>query len=209
MFEGLTASVINYLKLAARISPFFLVFFLVLVSLFDSQWGIKGFVYLACVLILALVNFLIAIVMDANDPTINKHPLCRVFDFPMGGDTHSYSPALNSAIISYTLVYLLYPMVVNDTYNYGIIGMVTVLYLTDTFMSLSHDCTDTLGIILGTAIGAVLSFGVVFTILASGNESLLFFNELKSNNVVCKRPANQNFKCRVYKNGELISGFTN
>ena len=44
MFDGLTASVINYLKLAARISPFFLVFFLVLVSLFDSQWGIKGFV---------------------------------------------------------------------------------------------------------------------------------------------------------------------
>ena len=35
-------------------------------------------------------------------------------------------------------------------------------------------------------------------------ESLLFFNDLTSNNVVCKRPTNQTFKCSVYKNGQVI-----
>jgi len=209
MLEGLNPTIINYLKLIARISPFFLVFFLVAVSFFDSQWGIKGFVYLACVLILSMVVYLVAINLKtgdgAADDTYNKDIVCRMFDHPMG--THAFHrPALNSAILAYTIVYLVFPMVVNDSYNYGIIGMLTVLFLTDTFMTLSYSCTDTFSIVLGSSIGAILSFGIVFLFIASENESLLFFNELKSNNVVCKRPSNQHFKCRVYKNGELIGG---
>ena len=40
--NGIGPSIINYLKLVSRLSPFFLVFFLVAVSLFDSQWGLNG-----------------------------------------------------------------------------------------------------------------------------------------------------------------------
>jgi hypothetical protein len=39
----------------------------------------------------------------------------------------------------------------------------------------------------------------------SGYDSLLYFDELESNNVTCSRPSKQTFKCSVYKNGELIS----
>ena len=204
--NGIGPTIINYLKLVSRLSPFFLVFFLVAVSLFDSQWGIKGFVYLACILMLSLVIYIIAMILGPDNTEYNKDVMCHIFDYPMG-DKSIHNPALNSAIIAYTFVYLIYPMVTNDTYNYGVMGLLTVLYVTDTFMTLYYKCTNPLSIILGTAIGAVLSFGVVFMFLASGNASLLFFNELRSNNMVCKRPAKQNFKCKVYQNGELISGF--
>lgn len=207
MLEGLNPTIINYLKLIARISPFFLVFFLVAVSLFDSQWGIKGFVYLACIMILSMIIYLVAVGLGTvdDDDAYNKDIVCRMFDYPMGAKSF-HRPALNSAILAYTIVYLVYPMVVNNSYNYGIIGLLAVLFLTDTFMTIAHECTDTMSIILGSSIGAILSFGIVFLFIASENEALLFFNELKSNNVVCKRPANQHFKCRVYKNGELVSG---
>ena len=33
---------------------------------------------------------------------------------------------------------------------------------------------------------------------------LLFFNVESTNNVICSRPKQQTFKCRLYKNGELI-----
>jgi hypothetical protein len=154
-----------------------------------------------------MIIYLVAVGLGTvdDDDAYNKDIVCRMFDYPMGAKSF-HRPALNSAILAYTIVYLVYPMVVNNSYNYGIIGLLAVLFLTDTFMTIAHECTDTMSIILGSSIGAIISFGIVFLFIASENEALLFFNELKSNNVVCKRPANQHFKCRVYKNGELVSG---
>jgi hypothetical protein len=173
-----------------------LVFFLVSMSFFDN--GIKGFIYLGCILFLALLIHIVSAIMDVDSADYNTDIMCRVFDHPMGNAAY-HTPAMNSAIIGFTLVYLLYPMVANNEYNYSVIVFVSTLFIVDTFMTLVYKCTNTFSIILGTAIGAVLSFIIVFVIIASGNESLLFFNELKSNNVVCKRPSKQKFKCTAYK----------
>lgn len=196
MFTGLGPTVLNYLKLFARISPMLLVFFLVSMSFFDN--GIKGFIYLGCILFLALLIHIVSAIMDVSSAEYNTDIMCRVFDHPMGNAAY-HTPAMNSAIIGFTLVYLLYPMVANNEYNYSVIVFVSTLFIVDIFMTLAYKCTNAFSIILGTAIGAVLSFIIVFVIIASGNESLLFFNELKSNNVVCKRPSKQKFKCTVYK----------
>jgi hypothetical protein len=196
MFTGLGPTVLNYLKLFARISPMLLVFFLLSMSFFDN--GIKGFVYLGCILFLSLLIHVISAMMGTTDSSFNTDIMCRVFDHPMGNNAY-HTPAMNSAIIGFTLVYLLYPMVANNEYNYSVIVFVSTLFIVDTFMTLIYKCTNTFSIILGTAIGAVLSFIIVFVIIASGNESLLFFNEMKSNNVVCKRPSKQKFKCNAYK----------
>ena len=62
-----------------------------------------------------------------------------------------------------------------------------------------------MGVISGGIIGYVIGI-VYYSILKStGNERFLYLNELKSNNVVCSKPSEQQFKCAVYKNGQLIS----
>ena len=39
---------------------------------------------------------------------------------------------------------------------------------------------------------------------ATGNDKMLYFNEILSNKVICGRPSESTFKCAVYKNGELL-----
>ena len=37
-----------------------------------------------------------------------------------------------------------------------------------------------------------------------GSSKFLFFNEQISNNETCSQPSTQTFKCKVYKDGELV-----
>ena len=59
--------------------------------------------------------------------------------------------------------------------------------------------------ILGALVGFILGTLWYTLFHTSGYDSLLYFDELRSNKVVCSRPAKQSFKCSVYKNGQLVS----
>ena len=52
--------------------------------------------------------------------------------------------------------------------------------------------------------GVLLGAGLSALIYSSPIRNLLFVNELSGNKEVCSMPSQQQFKCRVYKNGELV-----
>jgi hypothetical protein len=157
---------------------------------------------------LSVVVIILGKLFGSDDPTVNVHPICRVFDFPLG-DSSTYNPSLNSAIISFTLAYVLMPMVSNSSYNIGLLVFIASLYIVDLVMSspIMYKCTSWTGIVFGTIIGGVMAAVVVGSIMSSKNESILYFNELKSNNVVCKRPGKQTFKCKVMQDGQVVGGY--
>tara|TARA_B100001063_G_C16557196_1_gene449092 strand:+ start:162 stop:356 length:195 start_codon:yes stop_codon:yes gene_type:complete len=56
-----------------------------------------------------------------------------------------------------------------------------------------------ISIFAGTLIGGISS-----SFINASNPELVYFGLSPSNNEVCGKVSNKNFKCSVYKNGQLI-----
>jgi hypothetical protein len=54
------------------------------------------------------------------------------------------------------------------------------------------------GLGLGWIISGIIMYG-------TGWRGYLFINEVNSNKEVCSMPTKQQFRCSVYKNGEMVS----
>ncbi len=190
----------NVIQLFSIFAPLFLGTFLVLVSIFNQN--IKGMIYLGGVLIASVINYMVSMVIG-SEPLDNEGPICNLVEFPLIPNRYNV-PNYNSMFIGFTLMYLLLPMLSNNQINFWIVGTIVSIFAVDAYVKLQYSCTVPRGITIGGIVG--LSLGAIWYFLLKFNnfESLLFFNDLTSNNVVCKRPQNQTFKCSVYKNGQVI-----
>jgi hypothetical protein len=194
---ALEFTISNFIQIFGLMSPLFLGTFLVLVSIFNQN--IKGVIYLALVLLTSIFSYGLSILLK-NNTSQQAGEICNLINFPLIS-THYNVPNFNSVFISFTFMYLLLPMIVNDQINFWVIGLLITLFTVDAYVKISNFCTETKGVFIGLVLG--LSFGIIWYFILKMNdlESLLFFNDLTSNNVVCKRPAKQAFKCQLYKNG--------
>jgi hypothetical protein len=192
----------NIIQLFSLFSPLFLGTFLVLVSIFNQN--IKGIIYLAGALFTSIICYGISnVIGNPKDPT--EGAICNLIDLPWISNLYNV-PNFNSVFISFTFIYLLLPMLINNQINVLILGVIASLFVIDAYVKINNRCTPGLrgigyGLILGLAFGT--AWFMIFKI--TDNEKFLFFNDLTSNNVVCNRPANQSFKCSVYKNGQIVS----
>jgi hypothetical protein len=108
-------------------------------------------------------------------------------------------------IIAFTIAYLALPMKYNKQMNYIVLAFLMSLLVVDMLTKVQNKCTSYPGSVMGALVGFI--FGTLWYIIfhGLGFDSLLYFDELRSDNVICSRPTKQTFKCSVYKNGELIS----
>ena len=190
----------NMLQLFSAMSPLLLGFFLVMSSLFNQN--IKGIVYLAGVLIASVINiFIMNQIQSPVDPGASVS--CNLVDIPYLKQFNS--PAPTSLFIAFTIAYLLLPMYYNSQMNYVVVAALLCLLILDAVTKVNNKCTTSGGTILGSLVGLVLG-AIWYTLFHfSGYDSLLYFDELQSNRVMCNKPSKQTFKCSVYKNGSLIS----
>lgn len=201
----ITLSPTNMFNFFSFMTPFLLVFFLVMISIFNMD--IKGIIYLGGILIASIINiFFMNIIKSPIDS--NRNPLCGELNIPFvvsSGASERYdSPSINSVILCFTMSYLLLPMIFNKQINYVVIITLVSLFIIDSFSQISNKCSNPAGTLLGSLVGFVLGSIYYTLIYHSGYKNLLYFEEFQSNNVLCKRPRKQQFKCRVYKNGELV-----
>jgi hypothetical protein len=190
----------NMLQLFSAFSPLLLGFFLIMSSLFNQN--LKGIVYLAGVLIASVINIFLMNQIDSKiDP--NFALSCNIIDIPYL--TNFNSPAPTSLFIAFTIAYLVLPMYYNNQINYIVLASLLCLLALDAITKISNKCTTSGGSILGTLVGFVLGASWYTLFHQSGYDSLLYFDELQSNKVMCSKPSKQTFKCSVYKGGTLIS----
>jgi hypothetical protein len=190
----------NIMQFFAAISPILLTFFLVMISIFNSD--IKGLVYLGGILIASLCNLLLLNTLKVKSQKLIP-PSCRLFDFPF--DINEYVvPAFNSMFISFTLMYLLMPMIYISGINYPVLIAISGLLVLDGSTKLMGGCTTFGGVALGSLVGILFGFLYFIALYMTDHKDLLFFNAEPSNNIICSRPKKQQFKCVVYKNGEVL-----
>lgn len=190
----------NIMQFFAAISPILLIFFLVMISIFNSD--IKGLVYLGGILIASLLNLFAMYSLNIRSPALIPAS-CNLFEFPFNLNEY-IAPAFNSMFISFTLAYLLGPMISVSGINYPVLITILGLLVLDGVTKITGGCTTFSGVALGSLSGISLGFLYFLVLWGTGNEDLLFFNAEPSNNVICSRPKKQQFKCVVYKNGEVL-----
>lgn len=146
--------------------------------------------------------------MGKPNDFVLKNPIC------LTGLTEIIIPkdiTYSTFIILYTMVYLIVPLkfISKQTklnmLNYKIIFFFSFYFALDLFVKSSFDCiVDTTLIIRDVAFALFLGMGVTSLMYGTRLKSYLYINEVNSNGEVCSVPTKQQFKCNVYKNGELV-----
>lgn len=160
----------------------------------------KGFIYLLAVFIVCVLR---------------EYMLMLYYKFivPMSIPTRcssvKYSNYDNSGfstfLLSYTLLYVSFPMIMNKEVNYAIFaGLVFYLGL-DTGYRYTIGCIPNIMGSVTNFIFGIIAGLITMAIMYAGNlQNNLFFNETSSSKNICSMKKKQTFKCSVYKNGELI-----
>jgi hypothetical protein len=114
-------------------------------------------------------------------------------------------------ILTFTMVYFVIPMILVSTQtktnmiNYGIIFFFIAYIILDIYVKYNLKCISSTYLILTNFIAALFVGGLIVLLMyGSKMKTYLYINEANSNKEVCSMPTKQQFKCNVYKNGELV-----
>ena len=192
----------NIMDMFATLAPFLLGFFLVMASVFAQN--IKGLVYIGGVLIASILNIPIMHLIGSHlDP---EAPLkCQVFDLTNLVVSGYNAPSPSTLFVAFTSAYLVLPMIFNGQMNYAILVTLLALLCLDMVTKVMSRCTTPAGAIMGAMVGVVFAMGWYGIFESLGLSELMYFNEINSNRIMCKKPSKSTFKCAVYKNGQLVS----
>ena len=194
-FSVKNISIPDTFKLIGYLSPVFLGVFMLMSSFFNQD--LKGLVWLIGALICCLMIH--GIQRMQGFETLHTGQCSN----PFISNQKFNSPSVSSAFILFTLVYLFVPMHTSGSWNFFVVVLLIWFYIMDAMIKLQNLCTPMTGIIVGSLLGSVLGFGYYY--LISTIQPKLLYYTTSSNKESCSRPAQQTFKCSVYKNGELIS----
>ena len=221
---GIEFNFSNVFMFFSSIIPFLLVFFMVMISIFD--YNIKGFIYifglfLAYGITIPLQNTLntkLYLMPDesengSNIKTVDHfmtklqqkiNPLCYLFNMSSKGLGYLAVPSYNSVVIAFTIAYLVGPMMMNNSINYLLIIFLFMILVIDSSARITNNCTNGIGVAFGVMLGMILGGFYVMLLDSAGYNNLLYNDDFVSNKVACTKPTKQQFKCAVYRNGELL-----
>lgn len=191
----------NIFQLISSLSPLILSAFFIISSI--SNGDLKWLMYLAG---FVLLLFLFSIAAFTTNAQFDKESAyykreCNFVQLPFGLSKFSI-PNFNSTALGFIFAYIFMPMVQYNSYNVVLLSIIMVLFGIDGFSKVMHGCTPVVGVLIGVAIGWIIGY-LWYLVVSVTNKNLVFFNN-DSNTSICSRPSNQTFKCKVYKNGEII-----
>lgn len=165
--------------------------------------NMKGFIYLGFLLAATIMREFLyyAVGVVEERPISPDSSICNMVGFGKNG-INTYS----AFMLAFTIVYMCLPMYLNDSMNYMVLGVLLIYMISDLSVRFMSKCLQNMSMLfLNITAGIITGMAIVGSMTAGGSGEHLFFNEVQSDKVICSRPSEQQFKCAVYKGGELIS----
>jgi hypothetical protein len=160
----------------------------------------KGLIYLGFLIGCCVVREYVYIMSNAQ-PVANDGTICTSIQYSKYGN-----PTFSAFVFAFTIMYLSLPMFSNGAANFWVFVSLISYFLIDMFIKLYKKCVIKTGdLFLNILLGLSSSALIVTLMYAGGSGKYLFFNEVSSNKEICYQPKQQNFKCSLYSNGELVS----
>lgn len=185
------------------LGPIFIASFLIIGSAFNQN--VKGFVYLGGLLITMILTIgFKQLFKHQRNMTTYRNNNCEKFVLPELITQYS-TPDLNTMLLTFTAAYLLWPMFKGEAHlNPLLVILLLVFIIGNGITRVLKTCSGVIDILVGVFLGFGCGTGWFFLFWMTNNKKLLYIDDLVSNKVACSRPTKQNFKCAVYKNGELV-----
>jgi hypothetical protein len=197
---ALSTNIMNVFNSLSFYSPLIIVSSVFVFSMFTSTLSKFGW-YLLWGFTISCIRYFVY----KATPTPEASSVCNTF-IPID---YTYS----TFILTFTMIYFLMPMILIskqnkiNAINYGILAFFISYIALDIFVKRSLMCIPKFlsTVVIGNLLGGILC-GVVSVLVMYGSslKNYLFINEVNANKEVCSAPSKQQFKCRVYKDGELI-----
>ena len=194
-------------------SPLILCVSILLFAMFTGTMG-KAFVFGLWVFVITFIRIL-ALQAFKTQPNPNMPAICNT------GLTQMFvkqDVTYSTYILTFAMTYFIFPLMLvskqNDVnaMNYGILAFFIGYIGLDLFIKSSLMCVPSLlsTLVLGNVLSGIFLGGVV-GILMYGTKlkSYLYINDINSNSEVCSMPSKQQFRCSVFKNGQLVGSSTN
>jgi len=205
-------SVLNSLSFYA---PLIICMSILLISMFTATME-KASVYFLWFFVITCIRIFVFKMFSVNNDLTQINPVC------LTGNMQMFIPSdvtYSIYILCFSLAYFLTPMVMlsnqsnTNAINYGVLAFFVGYIALDIFIKKSLSCIQSVfsslvigdimsGLFLGALIAGPLMYGSKFN-------NYLYINEINTNKEVCSMPTKQQFKCSVYKNGELVGSSIN
>jgi hypothetical protein len=160
----------------------------------------KGFIFLGYLLGVCVIRNYIYM-LNKGQPIRSDGTICTSIQYsPYGNSTFS------AFVFAFTIMYISMPMFINGEINFYIFGGLLAYFFIDIFIKMFKKCMiQTSDLFINVLLGLTSSALIISLMYAGGSSKFLFFNETSSTKEVCSVAKNQNFRCSVFRNGELIS----
>ena len=159
----------------------------------------KGVIYLGFLLSVSVAREFLLMISGATQK-VSANRVCDMAQYSKYGNT-----GFSIFVITFTLFYICMPMFLNKDVNWWVFGGLLFYLLMDVGIRYMKQCiTQVSDILLNLVTGAAVGLLIPGLLYVGGSSKYLFFNEISSTKEICSMPKKQNFKCAVYKNGELI-----
>jgi hypothetical protein len=172
----------------------------------------KAFVFFVWIFI---ITFLRVIALSGRKPNPEIPSICDT------GITQLFvvqDYTYSTYILSFTMMYFILPMIMIskqnniNAMNYGVLTFFISYIALDLFIKHSLSCIPGFfsSLVLTDILSGLFFGGVVGVLMYSTTlKTYLYINEINTNKEVCSMPSKQQFRCNVYKNGEIVGSSIN